>query len=1149
MAIKFLDEEEQPRVSKIKFLDEEEPSVVSPARPTPQQIERQQGAALTPPEGFVPNRSVMPAYEGKGGAAFGVYRVQGKARQENIKAREAAEPKKMSVEDVAADEELFNKAQAYMKASGGDAFKKGEDKAEYVNKFLDHRTFIESSLTFGAAPELSRLVGGSDEVKKAIAEGRDLYENMADREGLRPAVAVTKGLASDIPLMAITGGTGKVAGGATAKLVSKEATKELMDKSGRAGIAIGEAMLGGAGDITQQRIEQQTAEVFGEEPADLNLVRTGAVMLFSGSLGYVAGGSKMSQSKAYDQGKALEKALLDKNLVPATPTSPQTPLEKALVDPMVEQMDRISETYKKETGKDLIDAIDPVNELTDAKVRNDMSAAATRLALKVMEIDPTFQMKPNEKISAAINNVFSSLDKIDDVTLERALSAAGVNAREFAMMNSASISDAARQMQGLSVAARLAKTLGKNAAFEKKIRDLYDFEDLGTGALAWLHRAQQSVAREWKAWITSGVDTTSRNTLSTATVLTMQSGVQFMEGVAFSVGNALSNSAKGNRVNTLYKGLGQTVKDSFDVYFYMREGGLSSDIVETLLSDSPSLRNNIVQSLQETGNKEITAVGQFANSLNVTVDAFIRRAVFSASVDRQLRRQGMDLYKDFLAVNKSVPTDILKTATKEALQTTFSYLPKAADSKLVASSVERAGGAAAANVISFIDKTPFLNFAIPFPRYMANAMAYTYRYSPLGNISAAEEMTIAFRLSKEGKQEQATMLYRQASEKLIKAQIGTASVAAAIAYRESNKEDPWYEVKTNQDTTIDIRALGPQAGYFAFAEVISRMKDGTYKGSDVKAAMESITGFKFKAGSQDTFLDSLVTMYDSEEKFKTAMAQMGKFVGNIAGGFTQPFVTKQFFDFIDLIRDEGTVARDAGVIESEGAGGAFLESAGKQVVRKLPVLKETLPESSARLKAEEQELTREGEFFNRLLGFRQTIQRTPEEKEINKLNLDPFKLYGSSTGDKVYDKRFIETANPMVLERVKLVMNNPQYQNLPEIEKNLLMTNQIREATSEARKLTNAYYEDTDLQRVYKMRWKKIGPIKKRAILRRYAEDNNGASLEENKDYFSIDKYETELEGRTNFSRGGFVSEMARMLAKGPSVAEQTEAGLVSRRG
>jgi hypothetical protein len=81
------------------------------------------------------------------------------------------------------------------------------------------------------------------------------------------------------------------------------------------------------------------------------------------------------------------------------------------------------------------------------------------------------------------------------------------------------------------------------------------------------------------------------------------------------------------------------------------------------------------------------------------------------------------------------------------------------------------------------------------------------------------------------------------------------------------------------------------------------------------------------------------------------------------------------------------------------------------------------------------------------------------------------------------------------------------------------------------------------------MRWKKIGPIKKRAIIRRYAEDNNGASLEENKDYFSIDKYETELEGRTNFSRGGFVSEMARMLAKGPSVAEQTEAGLVSRRG
>jgi hypothetical protein len=350
----------------------------------------------------------------------------------------------------------------------------------------------------------------------------------------------------------------------------------------------------------------------------------------------------------------------------------------------------------------------------------------------------------------------------------------------------------------------------------------------------------------------------------------------------------------------------------------MRNGGLASDITEQLLADTPAhdaikLFNRYKRQVTVKSQKW----GQWANSFNVTIDAFVRRAVFTASVERQLRRQGVDLYADVLAKNASVPTDVLRQATKEALQTTFGYLPKKADEKLISSSIERGAASMTANVISFIDKTPFVNFAIPFPRYMANAMAFAYRYSPVGSLSAGQDMLFNVpRLVKEGKQQQAELVFRRASENLIKSAMGTAALASAYEYRKENKNLPWYEVPTNDGTTIDVRPLGPQAAYFAVAETLVRMEDGTYTGANARAALEAVTGFKFKAGSQDTFVDQLLNAYESEDRLRSFLAEGGKFVGNIAGGFTQPFVTKQIVDFINLIRDEGRVARDVRPVDA-----------------------------------------------------------------------------------------------------------------------------------------------------------------------------------------------------------------------------------------
>jgi hypothetical protein len=1033
------------------------------------------------------------------------------------------EQPKIAFKDLTTQPELFSKVENYMQAVGKDAYKPGEDREEYVKKFMAERRFNDINFSLGMSTELARLKNATPEIKRSLAEGIDLYDKTAGaysgegQGGVSPMLDVLKAVGADIPLYAITGGAGRVAGGATASALIKGATAQTLSRAGVAGIGTAEALTGASADITMQRTKQEVVKAFGEVPEPLDLKQTAAVALFSGAIsaGVPMMASKMSPAKVKAQGEELAAAIAEAQkkgtpIVPTNPTAPPTRVEKALADPLRDNMDAVHTEYMKIYGKDLLNTIDPQNELTDAKVRTEYSKAAVRVAMKVIELDPAFQLKPNEQVSTAITKVFARLGQVDEVALESALTSVGVDKRMFGSMMKASVSDAARQMQQYSAASRLLKNLmSRDAEFDKKIKALYSYESDQTGAFSRINQAQQRLAREWKAIITSGVDTTARNTLSTALVLPLKSGVQFMEGTMYAFGSALSKSAAGQRGQVFKRAMSDTMHDAIDVYFkYLRNKVLTTEVADEILKSNQTLRNSIVTGLQETGDKEVSALANWANSLNVAIDGFSRRAIFVASVDRQLRRQGKNLYTDFLDKDIGIPTDILKEATKDAQTITFSYLPKK-DDKTIASGFEKFWSDVGSEFVRRVDKTPFINFLIPFPRYMTNSMAYLYRYSPIGAVGATQDVSIAYKLAKEGKTEQAEKLFRQGSEKFIQSAIGMSALFAAYEYRKENLDTPWYEAKTNRGTTVDIRPFGTPSNYYAIADIMARYEQGRIKGDEVKAAIESITGLKTKAGSGDVFLDRILNMFQSEEKFRGFSIEMGKFVGDITGGFTQPFVVKQLVDFANAVRDKGNVIRDPNVVESETPLAAAGEAAAKRVMGRLPVAKEELPEAVLRLS--EGERTREGEYFNRLLGFRQIIQRSPVEQEIAKLNLDPYDLYGASSGNKKYDRDFISNANPLVLKAAGDRIKNKEYQALPDTEKAIAIKDTISDAVSTAREKTNAEYSAKDLELVYKMKYNKLPKAIRTAIDRRYKEDNEGRSIEEDKAYFQIDKYEAEL--------------------------------------
>jgi hypothetical protein len=1045
--------------------------------------------------------------------------------------REAEAASKIPIKTAVETPEYFQRAKAYMAASGQKPQQPDESNEDFFNRFMSERRFNETSVLYGGSTELSRLINATPEEKKAIAEGRDLYNRMEEQTGIGPLMDYGKGLLVDSPLYALSGGVGSVALKEGVRALAKpflkrEATEGGLRIGSRVGVGLGEAALGGQVDITEQKLERETKRVFGDKDIpDLDYQRMSVAALFSGVVGIAvpvaadAAGILVPKKS----GEALAKAFDEKGIIiPPSVAAAPTRAERALVDPMTEQMDKVYAEYLKNYGRTLLDKIDPANTLTDSKLKEEYSKAAIRIAMRVIDTDPTFVLKPNEQISTAINNVLKNMDQINDAALEKAMKDVGITPEELGAIFKTTTSDAARSMQSLSVAARAVNQLRKSdIEFDKKMRDLYSFDDEAVSSLSRANQIQRRINREWKAFLTSGVDTTARNTISVGLVMPLKSGVQFMEGFIYTSGKSLYSLSEGKAVETFKKGMGDTVKDTFDVWLYMadpRKRGLSADVMDQVLRSNPNIRNTLTSALQETGNKDVLGITRWANSFNVVMDSFVRRNVFVASVESQLRRQGKDLYKDFLAKDLDIPTDIISKASTDALKTTFSYMPRV-NNKAVSSVVERGAETAASYTVKMLNNVVGLNYLIPFPRYISGAMGYIYRYSPVGFIGATEDIGKSFTLEAAGQLEKATVLRRQALEKTVQAATGMALLAGALEVREKNPDLPWNELPTQRGTAIDTRPLGPQAVYLAMAEVHQRIKQGTVDIKDFKDATETLLGFKLKAGSGDSFLDKVTQALTSEFEGKKFAIGLGKSIGDIAGGFTQPFVVKQLFDVINNIREEGTVVRDPNVIESQDAFLASLEAGTKRVMGRLPVAKEQLPEAAIRLT--DQEVKREGEYFNRLVGFRQVIKRNPVETEIIRLNLDPFKLYGTSSGVTEYDRKLIKEANKRVLEDTPVLMKDNTYKVLPDVEKNIRLTNAVRKSVEKAKEKVNLEYKLDDLSVIYRKKYNNISRIRKRAINDRFAADNNGVSFEEAvskdpKKWPLLDKYEIELRGRVD---------------------------------
>jgi len=1110
-----------------------------PAKPTPQQIE----AAVVKP----PTEAELKAAEKPAIITKAPMPSKAKIEEATKKSLEATIP----FEEVYKNPELFPIVKDFMKVRYNREQKKDQTDEDFAKEFMAVSRDREFNTFMVALPELNKMRNAKPEDREALALGQELYkqtrsvfqpggQGYGTSEALVPYFNALTAIASS-PDTYLGYLAGKGGGQILKASVAKEAIQTAAGTAAKgklasilkptqgkvtAGVVGLEASSGAGQSVISQRLDQDKQRILGQDVEELSAPQ----IILSSFMGAGAGflEAKGAAAKFGKDGKVefAERLRKAKEKSPTAPNAPFTKTETTLLSPVDENMDLLAEEFMKQEGAKILDQISPAAALVEPAIRRDLSQRAIRVAMNVIENDPTYKVKAGQKTSTAIAEVFSAMDQglIDDTLLEQAIRKEGLSPEQFAQANRVTVTQAAQIMQQYSTASKALNRLRQiDPDVAKQVDALYGAPDEYTSTLGYLGGAFNRLERESKALIVSGIGTTVRNIMGTGIGLTFNSAASLIEGALMTAGKTLAPEAKGARFSTLKTSIGDTIENAFGTWGYLRKNDLASEVTDKLLEHNPSIRSHILSAMQES-DTDLSKISRMANALNIAQDAFFRKAIFANSVEKKLKGVGLDMYQ-LIADGKVIPADILKEAADDTLKATFSYTPKIPKGGI---KTFEAGAEAVGNYFVKAFEFPGGSLLVTFPRFMTNAMAFQYRYSPLGGLSGAEDVLRGSKMLANGDEAGASLI-RTGQANIAKGIVGTSALLAAIDYRENNQDVEWNNWKRDDGSTVDIRGIFPVAPYLAVADVLVKQKRGlSAKTGD---AFEAVIGMKMPAGTQNQFMDQLISALSSEKDVEKWADKTGKVLGDFGTRFTSPSIVKDIFNFVDLIREGGSIARDPNVLTSEKPMDRMLEAAKNRIQSKIPVLKEDLPETIPRVR--QGPIYKEGEFFNNLVGIRITPEKTPEEIELVYLGIEAYKLFGQPSGDKEYDRAYVEEANPLVIATIQRAMLSPRYQSLPEIEQKQAIENVVKNILPVARQLTDAKFMQEDLNRVYKMKFNKLTEDTRKIINNRYAAENNGKTLEETNDYMRVPEYAAKIKD-LQFAKGGFLAgKIAAAGAKG----------------
>lgn len=810
----------------------------------------------------------------------------------------------------------------YVSAAAADATKRDDEKA--AQRLSDYRLLYQ---TFSEMPSFS------DGFWKATGD----YA-----EGILKAPSTYVGLA--LP------GAGK-AGGVAAVQAAKAAVNRtlaqalktpittLASKAAANPIKTAVLVEGTAG--TLQNIAAQKTEIEADLRDDFDVSQTALAFGLSGApvgaLGVLAKGravqaveagtedivAEATEAVAKADKKALEVAekTLSKNKVLSKKIgSALNPLNPELVE------------KGKGKIKDIADEKDLSPDFTislDDKRTKRIFAAATEILSKDKK-----GLLDGERVTEGVARVIRGMDEKKKDSgldfLKDTLDKYNITHDDMANMFMADVSDAARKLQQAGASSRVFKRLNAVAsdnifalddvAIEnvKKVSKAIDDADTRAaletvkkleGREAGVGAFVRALDTARLASMTSQTATTIRNIASGYTRVGIDTAVKALDrGIAAALGKKVVSANEDIFALTyglINKKEAKAITEIFDMGFHNKATQLFRELQD--IDPKGAKGSAKVERLRSYG-REI-------NRLNTLSDNMFKRAAFVGSLKRQLN----ELLTQKIA--KAKPDEVINEAdfnliniikegkfnsvfgTKEGKKA----LDKAVEDALYFTYQKSPSNAVGRAIIQGIHSAPFLTTSlVPFPRFIANAMRFTYEYSPLYLLQGG-----ARSFAKDSNN----------YEEVSKALIGTGLLAGAVAFRSSeNAGENWYEYKMANGQTFDLRPFFPTAPYLFIADLYVRAKKGDPVFGDrsfLTDAIQALSGTQFRAGfgiyALDSALEDGLNFFSDDDSAATKgdkLAKLGgNFISNIFSTFTIPLTFGQDMYNTFLAPDDELIVR------------------------------------------------------------------------------------------------------------------------------------------------------------------------------------------------------------------------------------------------
>tara|TARA_Y100000114_G_scaffold126101_1_gene122388 strand:+ start:2321 stop:5968 length:3648 start_codon:yes stop_codon:yes gene_type:complete len=859
-----------------------------------------------------------------------------------------------------------------------------------------------------------------------------------------------------------------------------------------AGVGEGYYHIGAASELDVEAHKREEKAGFGEKA--LGGLLFGTVVGGIGTVGALGVGKlgvQGMESSFKKQAQAKESVLKKQREAAKAKNAPDSTEVADAFDPI--RASDWDESVAK--GKEILEELDPSTDLTSASLQPELLKRVTKVAkealkdLKDSDRDKFFEftkayLGQKKRASLALRDVLQGLAKeteagaIDEVVLEGAIKRAGLSTEQFAKLafNADTIpATTSKGGQSLGIVSGFQRAFDVLKDTDPKLKELFNQkfgkENPTTSTMGTAYEFMQRLDRERRALMVTQLATTVRNVMTGGIRMTMEAGANLIESAIYNLGRGTKEFITTGKIDkdAIWKASKDMINDSFGTLINVVQFGEAKDITEELLKFDPAILRQIDRSLQEVGaDQTLSSFTRKMNTLNMAQDKLFRRAVFNATLDKQLRRMGTNV-REVLASGKTLPTKMLQNAMEESLSFTFARMPKAGGDKpldtlgsMFVKANEKLG--------------PFPGFvglpvgtgAFPYARFMVNALQFNLQYQPGSAISAIANGIKGFsNIAKQDKsyKELGARQLQKAREQMSRGIIGTAAFYAGYKYRLEHQDDGtlWYEGKTDDGRTVDLRPIFPLAPYLLVGEIMVQIRNkalGKPDKLDAKEIIEGFTGATFRTGAGAYMIDNIFQSLGSEEgagglNGEKIAEYMGGYLGELVGGGMTPI--KMLTDIEAAFDVEAAYVRDSRQLEEFGVMRG-VESFKNSATRNMPFLggltdkfgqfilgtdlsaqSQPIAESPTR----DAPIVKQSTLGAQILGVRKEAVRNTLEKELANFNIKTFEVV-PTTGDKKADA-FIKARLGKFVERGLIrELESTSYQKLEGSQRKASLKNKLK---------------------------------------------------------------------------------------------------------